>query len=653
MKKLIILCLILFQNLIFGEAISGRWEFSAGKTRNAKELYTLEVINSFTATISLSTETSKSPLLIILDKDNNIVDSISSNGYVQTSSNLELDKTPYKIIATTANVGDTADYTLSVNGGSGNFSLYKRAADTIVKPFIIGDFMGAQLSINYDTNADYTTLQKYKDCGFNTFGLGIQFQNPDWKDDDFTVIEKYFSYRADIADSLGMYLFAYDVHKYRGFYPTGDTRKKLHLYKNINSKYKDNVLGYFLRDEPHPRHFEDESPYLKKKSHYFSHDDKKLVYVNLHQFNSHTVHKDTVLKFFNNLLPDSVFIEVDTTYDIDTIKTSNKVIYDTLGIIKIDSIFSSDSSTIADTLYPGLKHKYFDSLSIEKNWQHYKEYVHSYFYNSSANVISFDMYPLTASSYLRWKGRYHYFEILDLFGKAAKETEKEFWIINNAFNRLKKGKPTLNRMRYETNTALLYGIKGLVWFSYEMGKDTSNQYIAPQEYKSWADNDPEIYNALRQVNNEASTIGNLRLKLKWDKVIHGSTIDPLSNIPDSAIPHLETQFLENGKTVSLQGSDADFFALGRYTDHNNIPYYYVMNKHHDANKSYSVTIPVYEKDVFYYDMSTKTFKPLSDHSNYYHNGNSVTITVPPAEIVVLKIGKSINVAPIFNQLLAN
>lgn len=636
---------------IMAKEFHGKWVFSAGNTHNAREAYTLEVIDNFSGTITLSSDPDIDTRIIVVNNNGVEIENKKATANVSISRYFDKSLSPYKVIATTANPGDTTTYSLSIT--SGNYSMYRRAPDSLKKPFIICDFMGAQFSQYSEFEKDFETVNKYKECGFNTLGIGIQFYNKDWPSQNIDTMERAFKYRGDIVDSLGLYIFAYDARKYGSFsadYPSSNTSEKLNLYKNLEKKYRNNLLGYFLMDEPHPRYFHNEGPYIYKKSHYFRHDDRKLVYVNLHPFNHHTVHKDTALYYYKDSLPDSIISSIDTTFKIDTLETDTGNIYDTTGIDTIDTSFTSDSAFIANKLFPEFKNKFFHEYPVSKTWELYKEYVHSYFYASGANVVSFDMYPLEKNGYVNFKGVYYYFKTLQLFASAAKETGKDFWIINNAFQRNSKGHPTKERMRYETNTALLYGIKGLTWFSYELGKTNEGKQDYDDDYTDWAVRNDIIYNDLKQVNFESSAIGDLRLSLEWDKVIHGSKYDPETFAKDKDNVPLDTVFMENGQPVTLQGSDAAYFALGRYTDHNKVPYYFVMNKYHNNPNSLSVTIPVFNKKVYYYDLVARTFKPLEEHGSYYNNGTSITLSIKPSELVVLKIGDSFNIAPIFNTL---
>jgi hypothetical protein len=240
--------------------------------------------------------------------------------------------------------------------------------------------------------------------------------------------------------------------------------------------------------------------------------------------------------------------------------------------LKLNTLAAADTSKIAF-------YNLGASWVADTNWATYKDYVDRYIGNPNTKVVSFDNYcfdighTATKSSTLgNWvedlnKARYKtgfpsalgprgsnlpaIYAQLNLFAskvKYYKDTRKKnttFWGAagcsqeHYVYDDYKKGEPLSIRhlaypteliLRFYASSNLMYGAKGIIWYTYTKQGALSGANIYNPMKEDFgvkaASNDSVIYNNLKKINGEIVKMARVLLKLEWQRTIHGDNTDP-------------------------------------------------------------------------------------------------------------------------------
>ena len=295
-----------------------------------------------------------------------------------------------------------------------------------------------------------------------------------------------------------------------------------------------------------------------------------------------------------------------------------------------------------------------------KSWEQYKkEYVSKYIRHPYTRVVSFDYYPFFTSksgpsngyfSMNNPDGHCHYFRHLKLFADSAKGSGKaiNFWGIGHSCDEYSPNGghsftyPADTLLRYYASSFLLYGAKGIIWYTYGLQDTTPSSKPGSCWSKAAPESDPALYAVLKNLNAEIKRMGPVFMKLSWQKTLHGTRIDPSSGeINLDTLTPASAPFYGDAKSALGAGHGKDSIAIGVFKDSSGLYYLAIMNKSvfFDKNtKSWSglknapvitVTHKLFPRQ---FDKSSGGWKALSRTYNPKNNVTSFTVEVNPGDM---------------------
>lgn len=196
----------------------------------------------------------------------------------------------------------------------------------------------------------------------------------------------------------------------------------------------------------------------------------------------------------------------------------------------------------------------------------YKDYLNDYLQEVPVQIISFDYYPIMGLS--RPTLRNSWYDNLETVSSASQKSGKPFWAfaLTVAFDPYPVA--TLGALRVQIFSDLAYGAQGIEYFTYwtVTNGGVNNFHNAPIAHDGTKTN---VYDEIKQVNNEIKGLSNVFLGAKVISVAHtGRTIPPgtkpLTSLP-SSIASLKTDgagavvsVLKNGGNSYLVVVNRDF-----------------------------------------------------------------------------------------------
>jgi hypothetical protein len=128
----------------------------------------------------------------------------------------------------------------------------------------------------------------------------------------------------------------------------------------------------------------------------------------------------------------------------------------------------------------------------------YKEYIETYCRSIPSDFLSYDFYVYTPDEKRKAKVLFQMYENFNIVSRACRENNRSFWYILQANSHMVKNKPfeptTLNRLRFQANTAMAFGAESLCWACWT-GWWTNNVLTASGEKTAQ-------YERLKKVNKE-------------------------------------------------------------------------------------------------------------------------------------------------------
>jgi hypothetical protein len=308
--------------------------------------------------------------------------------------------------------------------------------------------------------------------------------------------------------------------------------------------------------------------------------------------------------------------EADSTNMVDKV----------LPIIK--KIHSNDSEKVSIANFGG-------SLSgwknLSSNWEinrkinleNFRKNIHIYLNNSYTNLYSFDYYkffsyytpagvklgPVTGGS-----PKQLFYAFLKILAEETHSTNKTFFGVPvcaqheiceysrkstesnwnlEIIRKMPKLTPAI--FRHEAYSFIVYGAKGIMWYSYNYPNETEPPLItswesnklwgSSEKYSDFPSNNPLIRNTVQEINNELHNMGSVLLLLNWRQTVHGASVDPeikeplldvISNKTPVFYKTLTRAAIEAGSTAGSTWSD-DSLAIGIF-EKNNSSFLAIMNK---------------------------------------------------------------------------
>jgi len=178
--------------------------------------------------------------------------------------------------------------------------------------------------------------------------------------------------------------------------------------------------------------------------------------------------------------------------------------------------------------------------------------------------LSFDNYPIVNN-----KIRDNWYQNLEIIRKEAVRVNKPFWAFACTTIHSNYRKPTIGGLRLQQFSNLLYGAKGLQYFTYvTMDNDywKRNNYSYSIIYNNGSPT--PTYNLVKSLNKQIKTLSWIFTKSKVDSVFHiGDTI-PLGTKRMTAMPKKIKSLKTYGKSalVSLQSIGTRKFVIVQNKD---------------------------------------------------------------------------------------
>ncbi len=190
--------------------------------------------------------------------------------------------------------------------------------------------------------------------------------------------------------------------------------------------------------------------------------------------------------------------------------------------------------------------------------------------------LMFDQYPFTADGYIRPT----YFENLEIIRRVGinYRVKTAAYLqsvgIMDVYHRHAYRRPTPSELRFNMFTALAYGIKRPVWFTYwtptNAGKEIfMDAIIDPQGNKT------DLYEPFSKLNERVKPIGHILFNLDAVEVFHSGSEAPIG-----------TQTLPEGYFWSPIGKQDDLL-ISRFSDHRDQTYVMVVNKSLTVSKQFA------------------------------------------------------------------
>ena len=143
----------------------------------------------------------------------------------------------------------------------------------------------------------------------------------------------------------------------------------------------------------------------------------------------------------------------------------------------------------------------------------YPEHVDSFIKTFQPTVLSFDEYPITHHA-SRIRGQYY--SDLEIIRAAALEAKVPFWAFTLSTAHANYPEPTEGHLRFQLYSDLVYGAKGLQYFTYcrPRNKGFKGSLIDRQG------NRRDIWNLAAKINGEIQNMGPVLLSLTSTEVFH-------------------------------------------------------------------------------------------------------------------------------------
>ena len=189
----------------------------------------------------------------------------------------------------------------------------------------------------------------------------------------------------------------------------------------------------------------------------------------------------------------------------------------------------------------------------------YEEYVEQFLSIVKPKVLSYDHYAL-----LQGRNRHDYFLNMEIIRAKALKYGVPFWFILLSTPHYGYRTPSEGDLRWQVFTALAYGAKGIMYFTYW----TVNE-------EGWGDGiiksdgtRTERYEIVKVINAEIKALGKTLLRLVSHKVYHTTTQTPLgASLPD--------------KNAWVQKVDGGDLVVGELQDDKGKPFLFITNASHD------------------------------------------------------------------------
>ena len=257
------------------------------------------------------------------------------------------------------------------------------------------------------------------------------------------------------------------------------------------------------------------------------------------------------------------------------------------------------------------------------NFSDYKTYVTNYMNSGATNVASFDYYPFYNggwNTYAVAGGVTYYYRNLHLFATETVQRHMNFWAYPLAVEHFRYDAITEVNLRFVAHAPILYGAKGLVYFTYATPNGYHDAMITPDFTTT------DIYTWAKTINTRLAKMGPTLMDLTWRETIHTVSPNPDSNEPVN---------IDNTTDVIRQNGISDSsFAVSVFEGKDKKNYLIAMNL--DRVFAHSVTISCVD------DVNAEKYVQATDKWNTI-GGKFFTLNdIQPAGIELIRLDPAIS-----------
>lgn len=240
--------------------------------------------------------------------------------------------------------------------------------------------------------------------------------------------------------------------------------------------------------------------------------------------------------------------------------------------------------------------------------QTYDRYVKSFVNNVDVDFISFDNYPIVDN-----KIRNNWYENLEVIRNICLNYKKSFWGFACTTIHYKYRQPILGGLKLQQFSNLLYGAKGLQYFTYITMDDEywrKNNYGYSVIYNNGKPT--PTYNLVKNVNSQIKKLAWIFTKSKVDSVFHVGDTIPIGTKRMNFLPKKFSVFKTFGKSalVSFQSIGSRKFVI-------------IQNKDIFKTMSFNYKLQV---GVSIVDNKTGKIKIANTNENIFN--------IPPGDILI-------------------
>jgi len=239
----------------------------------------------------------------------------------------------------------------------------------------------------------------------------------------------------------------------------------------------------------------------------------------------------------------------------------------------------------------------------------YADHLDKFLRVSTPRVLSYDHYCLLKAGGIRPD----YFENLELVREAGLRHGVPPWQIILSVAHLSYRDPTEAEMRWQVNTSLAYGMKGLMYFTYWTNR--SRHEAEMFAIVDWEGKPKRLYPIVQKLNAEVRTIGKVLLGLTSTGVYHTGDVPP-------GCRRLGTE------SIIRLPEDAPLI-VGYFVDAEGAEYAMIVNKDYAEPVDVEAKVLPHVVDV--------TNIPASDASSIEVDGRTLRFTLAPGDARLLRL----------------
>jgi len=194
------------------------------------------------------------------------------------------------------------------------------------------------------------------------------------------------------------------------------------------------------------------------------------------------------------------------------------------------------------------------------------------------------------------------------------------------------------RVRFNAYSYIVYGAKGITWFTYDTPNCPVNN---PQNIKNYRDsskycyhdacldyygNTTIFYDYVKEVNKKLLSMGSILMELNWLATVHGSPDNNYPSIPEGSLPVVN----DNTPVIGSMSND-NTLTVGIFENSDSEKFIIVLNKDVEHDKTYKISLKEAIK-VYCFDHDNKKWNEKEMTSP-----NTIVVNIKAGDIELFRI----------------